>query len=289
MSSKISGLPPGGLLQSSDLLVVARGGGNVSVNGTNLIAGAVNPFQLYRDLAGMELEKISTNVLQIQPGNCVSANSSAIFATNATINIDMTTVGANGLDVGSPVNATAYYVYVIVNNLSGLIAGLVSASIIYGSVVVPTGYSMVRKLPFGFVYKTAWDGIPDFHLTHWPKPFIRYTGLDINDGGTWAALGVGTSSTFVDVDLSTFVPDNARIAYIYADVGAVGSAGTAYMRVLGGQVLGIAVGSATPTTAVHSYGAFWQRVTSTRTVQYKVTGGAQLSLYVLGYAMTEPS
>lgn len=239
---------------------------------------------VYRYLSGLEPDKLSTNVLNINPGSCVDSSSSGIFSSNAVIAVDMSTVGANGLDAGVPVDGTGYFPYMIANNVSGALACVISASIIYGGVTVPAGYTMVRKLPFGFVYNSVWDGIPDFHLTHWPMPFIRLTGSE--ETSTWRALSAGTAATWTDVSLAGFMPDNARIVYLGCRTTSVGSPGFAAIHVLGSQTAGWSVGN--PAVGLFTYNELWQRVTSGRKLQYQVTGGAALSLYVLGYGMTEP-
>jgi hypothetical protein len=250
-------------------------------------AGAVLKSALFGHIAGFEPDKLSTNVLNVNPGSCADSNASKIIASSSLFSIDMSIVGANGLDTGTPTNGTGYFPYLITRNSDGAVAGVLSSSITYGGVTVPTGYTIRRKLRFGFVYNSTRGGIPDFHLTNWPMPFIRLTGSE--NTTSWEALSLGTATTFTDVDLTPWIPDNARIAYLAADVSAVGTAGSAFARVLTSQATGLIVGSSSPTTGIDSYMTFWQRITSARKMQYMVTGGARLSLFVLGYAMTEPS
>lgn len=245
------------------------------------------PSKFYRAIAGLEPDKASTNVLNISPGSCANSDGTALYATSDTLTVDMTASGAGGLDTGTVANGSMYYIYLIANS-AGTLSGLASTGETYGAVTVPSGYSLVRKLPFGFPYHSAnWDGIPDFHLSFWPRPFIRYTGAE--ETATWRALNGGSSTTFVDVDLSTWIPDNARIVYlgVRTNTPAASTPGFAAIRVLGSQTTGWSVGN--PAADQYQYGTIWQRVTSSRQLQYKITNDTRLSLFVLGYGMTEPS
>lgn len=246
------------------------------------------PAEVYRSLSGFEPDKLSTNVLNISPGSCANSDSTALFASSATLTVTMTTSGVGGLDTGSVANGTSYYIYLIANSTTGALAGLASAGETYGAVTLPTGYEHVRKLPFGFVYHAVnWDGIPDFHLSGWPRPFIRYTGAE--EAAAWRALNAGTSGTFVDVDLSGWIPDNARMAYLLCRTATTGAGiGYGIIRVLGSQTAGLGVGGVVAGGA-EAYSFIHQRVTSDRSLQYKVSGNASLTIFVLGYSMTEPS
>ena len=68
---------------------------------------------------------------------------------------------------------------------------------------------------------------------------------------------------------------------------AVGTAGSAYVHSTGTQRIGIRVGTAQPGATTDS--AIDVRVTSDRKLFYRVTGGAQLTIGVMGYSMTEAS
>lgn len=244
----------------------------------------VNGF--YRNLAGMDPEKLSTNVLRIQPGSCAKSDGSSLASISGNVDINMAVVGVNGIDVGAPVDGLDYFPYMIQNDTTGALAGVLSNSKFYNTVVVPAGYTMFRKLPFGFRYSLAsWDGIPNFHLSFWPKPFIRFT--DAQEAIEWRALLNGANAGFTDVDLSPWIPDNARIAYILTRVSSGGAvAGYGKIRTVANN--GLAVGGSTP-GGVDTYCSMWIRVTSALKIQYAITNDARLSIFVMGYGMTEPS
>lgn len=237
-------------------------------------------------LSGFEPEKYDTNHLIISRGWCASADGMSFAQLTTEIMIDLTTTGLNGLDTGVITNGYDYFVYIVKNESTGEVGAVLSHSKFYGDVVVPTGFTMYRKLRFGFVYNSARDGIPDYHLSAWPMPIIRLT--DAETTAVYSVLNGGAATTFTDFSLNGFIPDNARMAYVQCVTGSVSTAGSAYLRSFGGQSTGILVGSSTPTD-VQDRTFLTMRVTSDIKLQYKVIGGARLSVYVLGYEMTEPS
>lgn len=237
-------------------------------------------------LSGFDPGKLSTNELILYPGWCASYNGESFAQLTSQIIIDLTSNGVNGLDTGTVTNGYDYFVYIVKNETTGDVGAVASHAKFYGEVVVPSGYTMYRKLRFGFVYNSARDGIPDFHLSAWPTPIIRLTGAETTSD--YNVLNVGSSSSFVDFSLSGFIPDNARMAYIQCITSSSGGAGSAYLRSFGGQNTGIIVGSSSPGD-VQDRLCLTMRVTSDIKLQYRVIGGALLSVYVLGYEMTEPS
>lgn len=237
-------------------------------------------------ISGFEPEKYSTNLLIISRGWCASMDGNSFAQLTTEIMVDLTTTGINGLDTGVVTNGYDYFVYIVKNETTGNVGAVVSHAKFYSDVVVPSGYTMYRKLRFGFVYNSARDGIPDYHLTAWPMPIIRLTGAETTSA--YCVLANGVSGSFADVSLAGFIPDNARMAYIQCITSSVNTAGSAYLRSFGGQGTGIIVGSSTPAD-VQDRLCLTMRVTSDIKLQYKVVGGARLSVYVLGYEMTEPS
>ncbi len=245
----------------------------------------------FRGLAGLEPEKLSGNVLRIQPGSTVNASGTDLLSSTAPIDIDLTTNGALGADTGAPANGQDWFVFILKNNTNGTMSAIASQSITYGGVVVPSGYSVFRKLPWGFVYRTTagWGaqvGIPDFHLTSWPKPLTTYTAFEL--ASPFLNLSNGLATAFTDINLSSWVPDNARLVRLFCQTEYNSAAGTAYLRTYGTQDVGIAVGAVHEASAVETT-AIDLRVSSTRRIQYRVTGGARLDVGITGYYQTEPS
>jgi hypothetical protein len=258
----------------------------------NLLSGSLDNAIGYREIAGLEPEKLSGTVLQLQPGSVVTANGATLYSSSDPISIDLSTNGAGGLDTGSPTNTVNYFVYVLVNNTTKALSAVASSSITYGGVVVPSGHSLVRKLPWGFVYRTAagWGveaGIPDFHLSYWPKPYTQFTAFQI--ASPFIALSSGTATTFTSFSLANWLPDNARLARVMCRTNFGTSTGTAYLRSYGTQSTGIPVGTVT-TSGLPIYTTIDIRVDSSRELQYQVnTANINLTVSVMGYSQTEPS
>jgi hypothetical protein len=261
------------------------GGFSSAVSGTDY--GAPGKDKFYRHLAGLEPEKLDATTLQIHPGSCANSDGTLLMESSAIIEIDLTTTGANALDTGSITHLTDYHVYILQVDADDSMAAVVSASITYGGVTVPAGHTMWRKLPWGFVYRTDWDGIPNFHLSAWPKPYTRLTSA--STASPFTALSIGTDASWTTIDLQNYLPDNARMVEIMTFVDSSGTAGSAYVRSpgVGNSIL---VGSANPTSpAKTERQTFNIRVNSNRYLDYEVTGGARLTVWVLGYWNTEPS
>lgn len=220
-----------------------------------------------RLLFGCEPERLSNTELKILPGSCADASNNGVFE-NDYITIDLTVNGLNGLDTGSVVDGTSYSVYLVQNPTTGDVGAVVSESITYGGVTLPSGYTRFRKLPWGFVYQS---GILPFHLSGWPLPYSNYTfSGDVVD---YRVLNAGSSAAATAVSAASLVPDQARFVTFTAVVtgsgtARIGSNGICAQPVVNGGVYSV-------------------RVTSGRNVYYKTTGSALLSLYVLGYTQTE--
>jgi hypothetical protein len=229
-------------------------------------------------ISGFEPEKYSTNQLIISRGWCASSDGNYFAQLTSEIMINLLSTGLNGLDTGVITNGYDYFVYIVKNETTGEVGAVASHAKFYGDVVVPSGFTLYRKLRFGFVYNSSRDGIPDYHLSAWPMPIIRLT--DAETSGLYSVLGNGASSAWTDVNLSGFLPDNARMAYVQCVTTSQGTAGSAYLRSFGGQNTGIIVGSSTPND-VGDRMCLTIRVTSDLKLQYKVIGGARLNIYVL--------
>lgn len=237
-----------------------------------------------RLLHGCEPEKLDTNRLKIFAGSISDWGGNSEYNFLADTIIDLRNNGLNGLDSGAVADGDELYIYLISNQTTtGFIA---SRSPFAGGVTYPAGFAFKRKLPIGFIYKNAWDGIPNHHLSHWPLPEVRYT--DAEYSGLWMPLFASSSAAWVDVDLSPWLPDNARLAHIMVEVRYNGgSAGSGYIRTYGQQATGLLIGSATSGSPYTGQTALNIRTSSTRKIQYKTTGSVQMYMQVLGYSMTE--
>lgn len=240
-----------------------------------------------RTLFGLEPDKYTTNRLNINAGNLTDFYGDISMDFPQETQIDLTKAGLYGIDK-LPVVSGELYVYCI-RNADGVYGLLASQSRFEGGVVCPAGFIVQRKLPWGVMYNPSWGGIPNFHLTHWPLPQINFT--DAEATALWTALPYAKSPTWADVDLSPWLPDNARLAYIICDSRYENgfTAGSSYIRSHGGQLTGQLVGSVSPGIP-YQIVPMAIRVDSVRKMQYMTSGtGCRLIIRVTGYSMTEPA
>jgi hypothetical protein len=240
-----------------------------------------------RLLAGFDPDKLSGNVLRLHPGVAANAGGSDLLRSNGPIDIDVSRTGTGGLDNGQPVSGENYFVYLI--GRDGAASAVISRSISYSGVATPPGWTLWRKLPFGFVYNTVWGGIPSFHCSYWPgRPAVRLTDAEYSI--IWMVTANLQSDEFKTVDCSGFLPDNARVGLFQFETRAAegGQAGSAYVRSYPGQIAGVLVGFVNPSAPI-CLQTLSLRVTSRRQIEARTAGDARLNIYCLGYDMTEPS
>lgn len=240
-----------------------------------------------RGLFGCEPDKYSTNILHINAGTIWDFYGYKAYEFPTETTIDLTTQGLWGYDqAGGPVNGDLN-VYLIADDTAGVYGFIASAALYESNVTLPSGFSVKRKLPWAVIYNSSLDGIPNFHLTHWPMPFVTLT--DAESSGAYCAIGAASSTSWTNVDVSYWLPDTARQVYLLLELRYVSSAASAYIRSSGTQPTGRLIGSVASNSA---YNVCTQmiRVTSDRKFQYKLnSSGAQLFIYVLGYEMSDPS
>lgn len=240
-------------------------------------------------IAGLLPGPLNGSVLRITSGEVYDATGAFSVENPGNYDIDINASGVGGLDAGSPVNGEDYFVYVLKNATAAEFGAVLSASIIYGGVIVPSGWSMVRKLRYGFVYDSRWGGIPAMHVSAWPWPIIRLT--DAEYSGLWMPLyNTASKNVWTSVNLQPWIPDNARMAFVGAEVRyASGQAGSGYLRSYGAQQTGVIVGTGAPSTLSPGPRFLTMRVDSQRNLQFRTTGDVTMYIQVLGYEITEPS
>lgn len=265
--------------------------GNKYVNGSFDVGGVISEAQGLAiprkvELSGLEPERLSSTVLRIFPGFCSDGglNPSEYIELNSSYDIDRTTSGLGGVDNGTYDPNVDYFVYMLKNPTTGDVGAVLSQEISVSSVTKPAGYTLIRKLPWGYI--SIGGGIPSFHLSYWPLPFTRYT--DAEEAAQWRVLSLGTSTTFTTFDLSGLVPDNARMVYLMCRVDRTSSGGRAWLRTTGAQDTGVGAGAVPDVIGAQTYTYLHIRVTSLRELSYRVDdSGLRLSVYVMGYSQTE--
>lgn len=253
-------------------------------------------------LVGFQPDKLSTNVLRLMPGVAYSQDGTTRVVNSIRYEIDMTTNGIGGLDVGIPENGKDYFVYLLIRESDGEFGAMISHAKFAGPTVppggnvadyvaYPAGWKFLKKLQFGWIYREAWDGIPDFHVAHWPMPTVRLTQSGYGSPWAWmAAYARQTGGVWEYLDFDRWLPDNARMARITVEVRYVdGAAGSVYLKSWSGQTVPLFVGSGTPATPSPGVATFDIRVDSLRRAMVQTTGNVFAYVQVLGYDMTEPA
>lgn len=251
-------------------------------------------------LTGLQPDKMSTNVLRLMPGMSYNKDGDERVVNSVRYEIDMATNGVGGLDVGAPMNGRDYFVYLLIRESDGSFGAMISHGKFAGPVVppggdpsdyvvYPAGWKFLKKLQFGFVYREAWDGIPDFHVSHWPMPSVRLTQAGYGSPWTWmAARDRTTNGAWEDLELGRWMPDNARMAYLNVETRCGGTqAGSVYLKSFGGQTVPLWSGAASPGNG--NMATVKIRVDSLLKLQLQTTGDARAFVQILGYDMTEPS
>ena len=255
-------------------------------------AYAAASFKTVASLDGFIFNRTGNTTYYLSRGNYTSANSAIERSTTARTYGDMTTNGLNGLDVGSPINNMNYHVY-LVSNSAGEVASLISKEISYSKVTVPDGYTVDRKLQFAFIWKDRWDdrnnadgtptfyGIPSNHVSPDDNSKFRYTFAERTEFYSPYPNGLNTNGVWKAVDLTNFVPDNARLVDFHFETYSSNNTGRVDIRVSSIQNIGTSIGFGNSTSS------FSYRVTSKHMVYIKTTGNIKVYPVVLGYYMTE--
>lgn len=236
-----------------------------------------------RKIHGMNPTIIDANVVNFAPGVCTdgTAEATITFPNSSPIYLDMSRPnGLGALDAGAPAVGTSYYVYAIKNPTANLVNVIASASSTFAGVTKPGGYTLGRKLPWGFVWSAA--GIPQGLITGWPTPTTRFlappTVLQVGSGG-WATL-----------DLKPWIPANSNYVYLHAVADGEGNLATApdLGKIHWGKIIYI---SFWPLNIQNprSTADIWLQTTTDRTVSYTVGGFSSMFIQLMGYQTTEIS
>lgn len=262
--------------------------------------GMANLFGVYQ---GLNAGSYDESRLYFNPGTFTSSDGTRVLNFTTPIMVDVGTVGVQnggapvgysewlgGMAEGSPSSPVGLSFYSIQKDDDPTaIAILASSYIFYGDVAphIPAGWTLIRKMHFSVVYDvgrgTHWNGFPDF-FTDIDNSFTIFSKA--GDSTEFQALGVGAATSFTPVSLTDWLTDGARTALIYYKISPTGSAGTGYLRPPG-QGDGFAVGEVGAANTI--YGFAWMKVDSIRNLEYKISGGARMNIFVQGYKFDDPT
>lgn len=205
----------------------------------------------------------------------------------STQQINLTVVGANGIDVASaaPANDTALYIYLIKHLTSGGVLPIASREISLSNVTYPSGYgsAKVAKHPFAFVYKSI--GIPPLSAL---RNFATVYFTDSDDSGYYDLVAnTTTSGAWVAFSAAAF-PDSARALRVVSRTDYNSGTGDARLRPgSGSSAAGRVVGKVTAAGQSDWSGEHRIMTNSTRDVGRNTATGVRNWIQIVGYAPLE--
>lgn len=230
-----------------------------------------------QNMEGFTVRRRDGYRLYVDDGSASNANDTDFQSSYGNIEMDIRNVGLNGLDVGTPVDGEDYFIYLIKETTTNELEAVFSKQISMSLVVVPTGYVMFRKLNWGFVFDVArWGGIIPHHISI-DNNEVVFTSPENTPAYSPCYNFVGLGWTAID--LSAWMPDNARLAKLLFTVKSNSGSGSVKYKVMGVNGLEIFQGSCVLDLVTRS----------NHVIYVKTIGDAVLDLTQLGYTMTEAS
>ena len=243
-------------------------------------------------LQGLRPEVVSSTVMRFHDGVATDALGTTQIAvtrfrdTHAYLEVDLARVGLNGRDTGS--FEEGHFFFYLMRSLRDDAVGIVaSRAESYGGVTQPPGGPwMMRKLPYGHPYRGEFGGFAPVHVDAWPHPTVIFT--DSEYSAPWMALLSGGAHDWEDVDVSRWIPGNARLGHFVFETrdGGHRAPGACFVRSYGGQEVGLLVGESMPRTPSALFSAA-VRISSAQRLQYRCSRGSRLSIQVRGFSLTE--
>lgn len=243
------------------------------------ISQYINLPSLY--VNGLNLSHTSATSFTVSAGQCRDSTNSFDIVLSSSILVNTAAKGVNGLDTGSLAASTMYYVFVIYDpglNVAPAILFSLSATNPY----MPTNYSYFRKVGIvstasdstllGFIRSSTNSNVV-FH--QWENPV--------------SVLSNGASTTFAGVDLSAAVPPEASVVYLNAFYTPETTSSKAALRTPGfsSDISTSTILFKENVAAVGIQNNMIRMIQSSNSsagfVEYIVTSGDTLSLYVAGF------
>ena len=192
-------------LDQSRYLVIGQVDWNGSVlsNLVDLCAGKTDAAAYPHDfVSGGETYTATSNTVKIKPGSWRSDDGSADLNAVFELTVDRTAEGAGGLDHSTPAAAdTWYFIWVILNPITGEAAGLLSQS--FTDPTLPSGYTKKRRVGSVFNYSANLREFWSFGKGREKKVFYERDFIYYNQDA---------SATWTERNVSDFVPETADIA-----------------------------------------------------------------------------
>jgi hypothetical protein len=237
-------------------------------------------------ISGLVVQYSTNSRVIIKPGSCRDGTNTDLIEVPSDLTLDITTPGANGIDTGTRALSTWYYVWVIKNVSSGVVAGLFSTS--STSPLLPAGYTKKRLLPIAVRNDANNNFIPFRVAGGWPyQPRIAYTTTADFISSPLNIINGSSVTTFTATSLTHVVPPISRFAIIHVRLVYSSASANLTLRSTGDTNNGWDVGgvSSGSTTSRGEYGI---PTDANQSIDRKVsTSGASFDLDCVGYVVTE--
>lgn len=125
-------------------LLVSKGGSNWQVLAYMRAAGNFGTSSLRNLVVKNNVATPNTQIDVTADSATLTTSGLGVYVASISTTINASVVGANGIDTGSIANSTWYGVYLIYNQTTGAVAGLISTS--FSSPVVPSGYAYATRV-----------------------------------------------------------------------------------------------------------------------------------------------
>jgi len=174
---------------------------------------------------GFNVKYLSPNTVGVYKGLGLSDDAQENIALASELTLDLTTTGMNGLDSGAEESDEWYFIWVIKNPSTGVVAGLLSKSLTNPE--LPNGFT--KKLRVGCVRNHNGNFLRFKHIKYDGKAEYHYFE---ELASTLRVASGDAATTFSIVDCSALIPPTAHLAHFYIRV--VGSTSNyAYIRPTG--------------------------------------------------------
>lgn len=234
---------------------------------------------------GLQPVVVNSSVIRVSPGVCTDylASTTMTIPPDVPVNIDLlsTQKGIGALDRGTVAANQTYYVYMVKNPTSGIVGALASRATTVDQVFMPTGFTKIRKLPWGITYGAS--GLRPVQITGWPSPFTQFLDPIV-------VASSGQTSGWTTCNLTNFIPANALKVFVHCVISGQGGVASTPTQgaFVAGSILTVSIYPLNLQAPQHSMQA-WVPTTSNRTMVYFVGGYSTMTVYLVGYQQTEIS
>jgi hypothetical protein len=224
-----------------------------------------------RMIEGLVPSRVGVAILEISAGVAFSDDATTVMQLLTAVNLDLTTVGANGRDQGVLSSSSWYYLYVIKNVTSGAVATLASLSAT--APTLPSGYTKRRRI--GVCRVTAASDILNAVVSGKGTSRAYYYVESFDT--TLRILSAGTAIVWTDVSAGTLIPPTSRMG-CFQCMGLIDQARFALVRPNGTSISGTARIHGSETAHTYLY------TDATQVVEYMVSNAAlEFYLSVMGF------